>query len=673
MNPPSVGHQKLVDKINSVAKKEKAVPELYLSHSQDKKKNPLSYLAKINIAKKSFGKIVKVSKARTIIEVLKSIQDKYDDVIIVVGSDRVSDFDKLVSTYNGKDYTFNSIKVISAGERDPDAEGVEGMSASKLRGFVKDGNYESFKSGMPGKLKDRDIKFMYDEIRKEMGINEEIELDEAVGSFTKEYYKPLKPSQKSAIERALKPLTIMYMKDGYNVIVRTQKDADLGTAVLLFVKKDKGFSSLVAHKSMGPNGKLKDIGINEEIELDEALNLQQRLKRRQLMRRIKSKIKLGRKRAKYKLANKDKLEKRSSKRAREIMRKKLAGSRGENYKDLPLSARQEIDKKIEKKKTIIARLAKRLLPKVRKAEQERLKMARQSRNESYNFLLNDEHISLTESEYLDLVSMIVDNIDISESIEKNLMKKSDKYNITFDSLKENFLRYKELGLTEQEVFDKINHDLLEQEQQNFTKEKIKREKQADKLKHDRMMDQARLRDVKNKNKEPIKEALQYHLNNNIPLSENIFRLDSNNYYALFNEAREQYNNGLLENLDQFDIELLESDIGLFDSYNGIEVPLDCPMLDEEDEKKTLNKPMRGGPKKFQVYVKDPQTGNIKKVTFGDTTGLKAKINDPDARKSFAARHQCSTKKDKTSPGYWSCRLPYYAKQLGLSGGGNFFW
>jgi hypothetical protein len=64
---------------------------------------------------------------------------------------------------------------------------------------------------------------------------------------------------------------------------------------------------------------------------------------------------------------------------------------------------------------------------------------------------------------------------------------------------------------------------------------------------------------------------------------------------------------------------------------------------------------------------------VKKVTFGDTTGLKAKINDPEARKSFAARHQCSQQTDKTKPGYWACRLPRYAKQLGMSGGGNFFW
>lgn len=93
------------------------------------------------------------------------------------------------------------------------------------------------------------------------------------------------------------------------------------------------------------------------------------------------------------------------------------------------------------------------------------------------------------------------------------------------------------------------------------------------------------------------------------------------------------------------------------------------------KKVQLNKPTRSsGPKKYKVYVKDPKTGNIKVVNFGDMKGgLTSKINDPEARKSFVARHDCKNKKDKTKPGYWSCRLPRYAKNLGLSGGGNFYW
>jgi hypothetical protein len=87
----------------------------------------------------------------------------------------------------------------------------------------------------------------------------------------------------------------------------------------------------------------------------------------------------------------------------------------------------------------------------------------------------------------------------------------------------------------------------------------------------------------------------------------------------------------------------------------------------------LNKPKRGGSKKYYVYVKDPKTGNVKKINFGDTTGLTAKINNPKARKSFVARHKCDQANDKTTANYWSCRLPHYAKSLGLSGGGNYFW
>lgn len=170
----------------------------------------------------------------------------------------------------------------------------------------------------------------------------------------------------------------------------------------------------------------------------------------------------------------------------------------------------------------------------------------------------------------------------------------------------------------------------------------------------------------------ISEALQWHIDNSVPLSENVFRVGSKSYFDLYREARALQENGNID-FDGWDGYLLkETDIGKFDFYDGQPVPLDCPMF-EEEEKVELNKPKRGGPKKFYVFVKDPSTGNVKKVTWGDTTGLSVKIDDPEARKSFAARHQCSTQKDRTSAAYWACNTPRYAKQLGLSGGGNFYW
>ena len=168
--------------------------------------------------------------------------------------------------------------------------------------------------------------------------------------------------------------------------------------------------------------------------------------------------------------------------------------------------------------------------------------------------------------------------------------------------------------------------------------------------------------------------LEYHSKNDIPLNENVFRVGSKAYYELFQEARKQMQEGKYtpEGVDKFLLE--ETDIGEYGLYEGQFVPIDCPLMEAEYKGKEveLNEPKRGGDKKFYVYVKNDK-GNVIKIQFGDTTGLKAKINDPEARKSFAARHQCDQKKDKTKAGYWACRLPYYAKQLGLSGGGNFFW
>tara|TARA_Y100000992_G_scaffold298760_1_gene264457 strand:- start:1735 stop:2277 length:543 start_codon:yes stop_codon:yes gene_type:complete len=156
--------------------------------------------------------------------------------------------------------------------------------------------------------------------------------------------------------------------------------------------------------------------------------------------------------------------------------------------------------------------------------------------------------------------------------------------------------------------------------------------------------------------------------------DNPFRLGSYMYFETIKEARRLVSEGRYS-LTEVDKQILETDIGEFEVYEGQLVALDCPMFEEEEKKKQpeLNKPKAGGPKKYYVYVKDPKTGNIKKVTWGDTTGLKVKLDNKKARKSFAARHKCDQQNDKTKASYWACRLPYYAKQLGLSGGGSFFW
>jgi hypothetical protein len=175
----------------------------------------------------------------------------------------------------------------------------------------------------------------------------------------------------------------------------------------------------------------------------------------------------------------------------------------------------------------------------------------------------------------------------------------------------------------------------------------------------------------------LSEGMKYHITEGRQLIHNIYRPLSENYFSLFREARELYNKGVLSVTEE-DAELLESNIGEFGDYNGIKVPLDYPisldeLINEVDKKKTppIGKPKRGGSKKFYVYVRDK--GKIKKVSFGDTTGLRAKLNNPKARKAFAARHKCAQKKDRTKASYWSCRLPRYAKLLGFKTSFSGYW
>ena len=174
-------------------------------------------------------------------------------------------------------------------------------------------------------------------------------------------------------------------------------------------------------------------------------------------------------------------------------------------------------------------------------------------------------------------------------------------------------------------------------------------------------------------------TLQYHLDNNLTLSECVYRYSSDSFIQLFAEARQAFRDGKIV-LSEEDILLLElTDIGEYGEYEGKKVPLDLPMVDEElDEGEyrgkdvPLNKPKRGGSKKFYVYTKNKK-GNVVKVSFGGTTGLNVKIDEPGARASFAARHQCDKKKDKTKPGYWACNIGRYWKSLGGSKNFSGYW
>jgi len=185
--------------------------------------------------------------------------------------------------------------------------------------------------------------------------------------------------------------------------------------------------------------------------------------------------------------------------------------------------------------------------------------------------------------------------------------------------------------------------------------------------------------TENKVKPLLSEGLQYHIDKKIPLFETVYRIGSEKHLSLIIEARKMYSRNIID-LCEEDEHLIKTHLGEFALFEGEAVPLDLPMLNEGEIEEAefrgkdvkLNKPKRGGPKAYYVYVRDPKTKRIKKVTFG-SGGLRAKIRNPKARNAFAKRHRCSEKNDRTKASYWSCRLPRYASQLGLGANMNTFW
>lgn len=304
MNPMTAGHEKLVKKVISVAKSEKAQPEVYLTHSFDKKKNPLSYDDKIKLAQKAFGPTVKKSNAKTIFQLMAQLNTKYNRVVLIAGSDRVEEFRNTLQKYNGKEYNFDEIKVVSAGARDPDADDVSGISGTKMREFAVN-DTKKFAANLPDRLKG---------------------------------------------------------------------DAE---SIAALVKKG--------------------MGMNEETDLDEALNRAQRIKRARAMRRARFKIRRGKEKAERKTAPVAVLRRRARKAAIKLLKKKFSKSR--DYADMSAGEKEIIDKRIERiSKKRIEAIAKKLLPKVRKQDRERLSARRKAKNESLNTRFEN---FLAEASYVD--------------------------------------------------------------------------------------------------------------------------------------------------------------------------------------------------------------------------------------------------------------------------------
>lgn len=179
MNPPTTGHQVLVNKVHDLAKKHGAYHEVVLSGSQDKKKNPLDPKTKVKHAKRFFPhtniKAATKNEPTLLHHAARLNKAGHDHLIMVAGSDRVPEYEKLLHTYNGKPdksgkipYSFKKISVVSAGHRDPDAEGAEGMSASKMREHAKNNNFKEFRKGVPDHVSHEHARELFHDVKNSM-------------------------------------------------------------------------------------------------------------------------------------------------------------------------------------------------------------------------------------------------------------------------------------------------------------------------------------------------------------------------------------------------------------------------------------------------------------------------------------------------------------------------
>jgi len=691
-NPPTTGHEKLLDKLKAETGKNPGAPYyVFASHSENVKKDPLPYTKKVAYMKKMFPKHARnivVDKARNVFEVAVSLYNKgHKSIVMVVGSDRVDEFEKLLNTYNGTDarhgyYGFDNIEVVSAGERDPDAEGVTGMSASKMRAAAGADDFDSFKQGLPTTFKNG--MSLFKDVRKHMGIRESF-ITHQVQQTEEDVIRDMYVEGKiftigEEVTDTYTGVTGSIIRRGTNYVTFIAENGITYKKWLYELELAEDGPCWDTHKQVGmkkKNGKMVPNCVPKDEEVSEKEDPDLKKKKGTQPAKYFAKDAEGDEMAK---STKDKRDAHFKKQAKKDDDTKSA------YKPAPGDATAKT------KPSKYTNKMKKLFP--------------------------------------DLYKEMVD-----ESATKSLQKKADASGISLSILKKVFDRglaawkggHRPGTTAVQWGHARVNSfisggktrttgdaDLWKQH-----KGKSEGFKQDSKLKNLKVATgksavRAKDRDASMKKRavqrkgtplaasedpreigtDARREMLQSmtpgqkvfkfseHLDCGTPsccnecetsslIESNEYRVGSEKYYEFFQEKRDAYNIGVYNPVG-FDKELMEGDIGKYDMYQGEHVPLDCPMISEEKDVE-LNKPKVGGPKKYYVYVKDPSTGNVKKVTWGDTTGLKVKLNEKEARKSFAARHDCENAKDKTKASYWACNLPRYAKQLGLSGGGNFFW
>lgn len=261
-NPPTIGHELLVKAVKKLAQQRNADHVIYASRSQDAKKNPLSVEKKVKYLKlmfKSTNFAAANDQERTFIEAAKALNKKYKNIIMIAGSDRIAEFKRLLNTYNGKEFNFDTIEVVSAGERDPDADDATGMSASKMRSLAVKGSYSEFKKGLPSTVRDIDGKRLMNDIRDGMGlepIKEQIIL--VKDELREKFFRGEIFNEGDIVESAGERFTIV--KRGSNHLLLKEASGNLVSKWIQDVQpteEKEDMNEALTDKTLRPNDKIK--------------------------------------------------------------------------------------------------------------------------------------------------------------------------------------------------------------------------------------------------------------------------------------------------------------------------------------------------------------------------------------------------------------------------------
>ena len=649
LNPPTTGHGKLIDAMSKQQSKNAGSKmHVFVSHSQDAKKNPLDYKRKVAYIRKMFPKYAKnitTDKSRTIFEVAVSLYNRgYKSIVMVVGSDRVAEFEKLLNEYNGVKsrhgyYGFDNIEVISAGERDPDAEGLEGMSASKMRKAAMDGDLDSFKQGVPADFKDAEK--LYKDVRKSMGIREEKDMGEM------DIYEEVRDAYLTG--KIWNVGEIIEAKGMSGEIVRK------GTNYISFVTEDNKVHKAWLH----------------EIELDEASSPAQQAaiaisKKERGEKPKKEKVELDE--MSWFMKAKAKIDQMTHPKAYEAMVKKFIGDMKtpSNKKKTPSSIAAEIAREYSVPSRGLIQYINKLvdkgvLPKELKAEYQEESFSFKNFVNEMNEVKQDPDIkdmpgTQPAKYHSGVKSSVKDDRERHFKAKKAGPAPGDKGAVTKPSV--HTKKYKQMY---GEVLDK-DADI------------------GDYVKDFKKSDAPQFKGKSDKKKH--KMAVAAYLSRNEALIDRVDEMLTENGHtdvasmknkvAIAYKALERMQSELSKLGDEDDlptwwtnkVATAVSRIDDMSDYLDTQVDEEYESelnewgeIEEDSEyqgrKVKLNKPMTGDVKKSKVYVKN-EKGNVVKVEFGDPN-MTIKKHIPARRKSFRARHNCDNPGPKWKARYWSCK------------------